>query len=261
MPANRAAADRLLGHLGLTREPPTRDYLDRLIRAHQLRVPFETLSKLIDYEAGLRRGDFLPTVEEYVERLVTRGAGGTCWTLARGFHCLLIDLGFDAALMVMVPGHCCVRVELADGSFYADVGFAAPIFRAYPLFESFALDTPRERFVYDVRPDGIFVTRHPGPSKQLDPAPRRIEELGDLVRAANDWSPPHSFLRRLAWAAYVDGVYTSLNDGVLRRYRPAGVETTELGTDAATDFAAVFAADPALYREAEEVRRRWLPPG
>ena len=46
--------------------------------------------------------------------------------------------------MVMRTGHCCVRVELPEGPFYADVGYAAPLFRAYPLFESFSLDTHRE---------------------------------------------------------------------------------------------------------------------
>ena len=47
------------------------------------------------------------------------------------------------ALMYMDPGHCCVRVELPTGPYYADVGYAAPIYRAYPLFESFSLDSSR----------------------------------------------------------------------------------------------------------------------
>ena len=219
---------RLLAHLRLDREAPTLAYLNRIIREHQLRVPFETLTKLIDYEPGLERGDFLPPLDEYIERIVEGGAGGLCWTLARGLQALLADLGFDASLMVMNPGHCCVRVELAEGPYYADVGYAAPIYQAYPLFASFSLDTHRERFEYDVRPDGIFVTRHPGPSKKLDPSRRRIEDLGDLIAASNDWSQPHSFLYRLAYARDVDGVYTSVRDGVLTRYLPSGAKQTHL---------------------------------
>ena len=134
--------DRLIGHLELSREPPSLDYLHRLVRQHQLRVPFETLTKLIDWEPGRARGDFLPPLDVYVERIVTRRAGGLCWTLARGFHALLLDLGFDASLMIMEPGHCCVRVELPEGPQYADVGYAAPLFRAYPLFESFTVTSP-----------------------------------------------------------------------------------------------------------------------
>ena len=142
--------DRLIGHLELSREPPSLDYLHRLVRQHQLRVPFETLTKLIDWEPGRARGDFLPPLDVYVERIVTRRAGGLCWTLARGFHALLLDLGFDASLMIMEPGHCCVRVELPEGPQYADVGYAAPLFRAYPLFESFTVTSPRETFDYRV---------------------------------------------------------------------------------------------------------------
>lgn len=257
----RATADRFLAHLGLVREPPSLDYLHRIIDHHQRRVPFETLTKLIDYEPGLARGDFMPPIDEYVDRIVARGAGGLCWTLARGLHFLLAALGFDAALMYMDPGHCCVRVELPEGSFYADVGYSAPIFRAYPLFESFAIETLAERFEYEVREDGIFVTRNPGPSKQLDPAPRTLESLRPLIAAANDWNAPRTFLALLAVSKHVDGVYTSLRDGTLRRYLPSGVETTEIAPgDVPALVGDVFGIDPALYVEAAAVRERYLPP-
>jgi arylamine N-acetyltransferase len=258
MTNDRPAVDRLIGHLQLRREAPTLDYLHRLIREHQLRVPFETLTKLIDYEPGLRRGDFMPPMSDYVERIITRGGGGLCWTLARGLQVVLDDLGFDASLMYMDPGHCCVRVELPEGPFYADVGYAAPIFRAYPLFESFALDTHREKFEYSVRPDGIFVARNPGPSKKLDPTPRRLEDLRDFVTSANDWSAPQSFLHRLVYARYVGDVYTTLRDGTLSRYLTGGVEKTALTTEEVPAVMAdVFGADPEIYIEAAEVHRRY----
>lgn len=259
--AAQPAVDRLLSHLHLDREKPALDYLHRIVRQHQLRVPFETLTKLIDYEPGLRRGDFMPPFPEYVERIVTRGAGGLCWTLARGLLVVLGDLGFDAALMYMDPGHCCVRVELPEGPFYADVGYAAPIFQAYPLFESFSLDTHRERFDYSVREDGIFVTRNPGPSKTLDPTPRRLEELHGRITAANDWHAPQSFLHRLAYAGFADGVYTSVRDGTLTRYLPEGPSKAELAPgDVAGALREIFGADPALYIEASEVMRRYGSP-
>ena len=250
----------LLGHLGLEPEAPTLEYLHRLVRAHQQRVPFETLTKLADYEPGLRRGDFLPPLDEYVDRILSRRAGGLCWTLARGLHALLTDLGFDATFMFMEPGHCCVRVELPEGPHYADVGYAAPLFRAYPLFESFALDTHREQFTYDVRVDGIFVTRNPGPSKTLDPTPRRPEELPARVTAANDWNAAQSFLHRLSYATFVNGEWTSLRDGVLSRYRDGAVEKTDVSaTEAPHVLADVFGADPSLYTCAARVLQRYRP--
>lgn len=255
------AANRLLAHLELDREAPSLDYLHRIIRAHQQRVPFETLTKLADYEPGLARGDYMPPVELYIERIIERGAGGLCWTLARGLHFLLTDLGFEAALMYMEPGHCCVRVELPEGSFYADVGYSAPIFRAYPLFESFVLETPSERFEYNVTNEGILVTRNPGPSKKLDPAPRSLESLKPLITAANDWNAPRTFLAMLAISKHVDGVYTSLQNGTLRRYMPEGIETTAIEpTEVPVLAARVFGIDPALYLEAAAIQARYMPP-
>ncbi len=255
-----ALADRFLRHLELEPEAPTLEFLHRIIRQHQLRVPFETLTKIADYEPGLRRGDFLPSMEEYIERVIDRGAGGLCWTLARGLKFLLDSLGFDAALMYMDPGHCCVRVELPEGPFYADVGYSAPIFQAYPLFQSFSLDTPREKFEYEVRGDGIFVTRNPGPTKRLDPAPRTLESLKPIIDAANDWNAERSFLHILAFSGYVDGVYTSLNNGTLRSYRATGVEVTTIEPERLpTILKRVFGADPNLYVEAQSIHRRYMP--
>jgi len=261
MTTTAATMDRLLVHLELDRETPTLDYLHRLVRQHQLCVPFETLTKLIDWEPGLARGDFLPPLDLYVERIVTRRAGGLCWTLARGFHALLVDLGFDASLMVMEPGHCCVRVELPEGPQYADVGYAAPLFRAYPLLESFTVTSPRETFAYRVSEDGIVVTRTPaGPTKQLDPTPRRLADLRDLITAANDWNAPMSFLHRLVYATYIDEVYTSYRDGTFRRFPATGEEKTEIAPDqVATLLADVFGVDSALYHEAEAIHRRYRP--
>ena len=202
----------------------------------------------------------MPPIEEYVERIVTRGAGGLCWTLARGLHFLLEELGFEVSFLYMDPGHCCVRVELPEGPFYADVGYAAPIYRAYPLFESFSLDTHREAFVYSVREDGIFVARNPGPSKTLDPKPRRLEELREFITAANDWASPESFLHRLVYARDVDGVYTSLRNGALSRYLPGGPEKIEVAAeDVPAALADIFGIDATLYVEAAEVHRRYRP--
>jgi arylamine N-acetyltransferase len=257
---DRRTADRFLAHLQLDRAAPSLEYLHRIIREHQLRVPFETLTKLVDYESGRERGDFLPPIEAYVERIVERGAGGLCWTLARGLHFLLTDLGFDAALMYMDPGHCCVRVELPEGAFYADVGYSAPIFQAYPLFESFTIESASERFEYEVRGDAIVVTRNPGPAKTLDPAPRTLESLKPLIDAANDWSVERSFLKILAVSKHVDGVYTSLRDGLLRRFTPTGLEERTLPDEELPGILErLFGIDPALYEQAASVRARYMP--
>lgn len=256
---NSKPAARLLIHLGLPAERPRLDYLNRIIAAHQRRVPFETLTKLVDYEAGRAKGDFLPALETYVERIVHQGAGGLCWTLARGLHELLADLGFSVAYMYMAPGHCCVRVELEEGAFYADVGYAAPLFRAFPLFQSFELPTHRESFRYQVDSGRIEVTRNPGPTKILDPTPRRLDELKPMIDAANAWSAPQSFLRRIAYAGYLGDDYVSLNNRIWTVYHADGVERTELSEDeVGPRLEASFGVDRELYSAAVEIQRRYL---
>jgi hypothetical protein len=87
--------------------------------------------------------------------------------------------------------------------------------------------------------------------------PRRPGDLRELVAAANDWRAPQTFTRRLAYAAYVDGVYTSLNNGTLRRWLPGGLERTEIpGADLPATFTATFHDDRSLYEETAEILRR-----
>src|SRR6476660_9792498 len=96
-----------LDHLGLSKEGPSLSYLDKLIFAHQHNVPFETLTRITDFHSYL---DHLMPIPVYIERLHL-GCGGVCWTLARGFHWLLKNLGFDCHYFYMEPGHVCVVVK------------------------------------------------------------------------------------------------------------------------------------------------------
>ena len=103
---------------------PDRALLDELVERHQFRVPFETLTKLVDYEQGRKTGRILPSIEDYVRRVASSGGGGTCWSLARGFEWLLSQLGFEVSYMIMAPGHCCLRVEGLQPT--SELGGAAP---------------------------------------------------------------------------------------------------------------------------------------
>lgn len=66
--------------------------------------------------------------------------------------------------MYMDPGHLCLRVNL-DQPYYVDVGYCAPLFQAYPLYESFQVSNVRETFTYEVSNNRIKIARNPGPAK------------------------------------------------------------------------------------------------
>jgi arylamine N-acetyltransferase len=220
-------------------------------------VPFETLTKIIDYERGYRTRKFLPDMELYVRRTVGAGTGGTCWTLARGFHWLLTWLGFEASYMYMDPGHVCLRVEL-DQPYYVDVGYTAPLFQAYPLYQSFTTYSPREVFAYNVNGPGIRVTRQPGPDKVLNATPRTLVEFEAEIIASNQWTP-HSFLTRLSIFSYVDGVPTSLSNGILKQYYQDRQEERGLSPGEVLDWVEFkFRIDPQVYKEAKALHRKWM---
>jgi arylamine N-acetyltransferase len=246
-----------LGHLGVERQKPHLDFLNVLVRQHQLKVPFETLTKIIDYEQGYRNKNFLPDIEHYVHRTVTAGTGGTCWTLARGFHWLLTSLGFEAAYMYMDPGHVCLRVEL-DQAYYVDVGYAAPLFQAYPLYHSFAAHSPREVFTYHVNDKTIRVTREPGPDKVLRVTPRALQEFKAKINASNQWTPG-SFLTRLSIFSYIDDVPTSLSNNTLTQHLHSRREERSLTDDEPLYWLEhKFGLDPQVYRKAKKLRRKWV---
>jgi hypothetical protein len=170
-----------LKHLGLSKEGPSLSYLDKIIFAHQHKVPFETYTRITDYHNYL---DHLMPMPVYIERLEL-GCGGVCWTLARGFHWLLKHLGFDTQYFYMDPGHVCVVVKLPEEIYYADVGYAAPFFKAKPLKQSFIATSGLEIFKYDVKGDSVVVTRTPGPTKTLILKPQTPAEINAYFEQMN----------------------------------------------------------------------------
>jgi arylamine N-acetyltransferase len=82
-----------LSILGCDRQPPSLEYLRRLVRAQITSVPFENISKLF-----LRRtsgATTIPTLEEHLDGIERHRFGGTCY--ANNFYLawLLRRLGFE----------------------------------------------------------------------------------------------------------------------------------------------------------------------
>lgn len=121
-----------LKRIGLARaESPTRAFLDELLYAHQVSVPFENLDV---YE--LHRNVSLE-VPDLFDKIVARKRGGYCFELNGLFFALLQALGFDTwPCAARVTLRSAVRAEIShrgsivrfdDGLYYADVGFGGPM--------------------------------------------------------------------------------------------------------------------------------------
>ncbi|MDA1760692.1 arylamine N-acetyltransferase [Bacillus cereus] len=208
--------NKFLSFLGTAKQPISLHFLNELIKAHQERIKWETLTKIIDWENGNEADNYFPSIEAYINRITTKGMGGTCWTHSIGFHWLLSNLGFDVHYMYMDPRHLCLRVNL-EQPYYVDVGYCAPLFQAYPLYESFQVSNVRETFPYQVSNKEIHITRDPGPVKTLITEPIQLTSMKKQITKSNDWrtSP---VLKKIQIFGYVDSVPTSINGNVLKQY-------------------------------------------
>jgi arylamine N-acetyltransferase len=243
---------QFLSFLKLTREKPTLNYLHRLVKQHQLLVPWETLSKMIDLEEEKNNELFLQSPETYIQRLVENGYGGTCWSQAVSFHYLLQDLGFDVSYIYMDPGHLCLRVDLNEVPYYIDVGYCAPIYKAYPLFQNFSASNDKEMFTYSVAENkqSILVERNPGPTKTLYPTPVTLKEMYPHIQKAGDWDTAFT-LKEVKLFGYIDGNRTSITDYRLKQY-VNGEKITKVLTEDERHFWVTekFNMDAAMYDKA-----------
>ncbi|KMJ57536.1 hypothetical protein AB685_16150 [Bacillus sp. LL01] len=250
--------DRFLSYLEVEEKEPTLVFLNELIAAHQMKVRWETWTKFLDFEERRKEDYYLPTMEEYVDRVISTGTGGTCWTLAIGFHYLLAELAFKVDYLYMTPGHLCLQVEL-DQPYYVDVGYCAPFFQAFPLHSSFVVETDMETFSYQVNGDEALVERNPGPTKSLGLKPVSFEDMVGPLLDSHNWEEGFAF-HTLRMFGYIDGVPYQLRENAIRRFKDQSFMEEEL-TDEEMRFwiEEKFGADYGVYERAKEIY--WMRKG
>lgn len=110
----------------------TKEYLDDLIYAHQLYVPFENL------DVWLYKKDIPLGIDVIFDKVVNRHRGGYCFELNALFTALLKDLGYQAYSCmcrivrnqeneVHLVLHRGIIVEMEDKKYFCDVGFGGPM--------------------------------------------------------------------------------------------------------------------------------------
>ena len=247
--------DRFLHYLGVVEKETNLEFLNELIAAHQSKVRWETWTKFLDFEERKQEDLYLPSIEEYVDRVIKTGTGGTCWTLAIGFHYLLKELGFKVDYLYMTPGHLCLQVEL-DQPYYVDVGYCAPFFKAFPLLSSFEVRTDMEIFRYQVNGGEALVERTPGPTKSLGLKPVTFEEVKGPLLDSHNWEEGFSF-HSLRMFGYIDGVPYQLRENAIRRFKDQ-THIEEALTDEQMRYwiEKKFGADYGVYLRAKEIYRK-----
>ncbi len=111
--------------------PPTRELLDRMIYAHQCRIPFEDLDI---YEKGI---NVSLGIFDMFDKIIRGKRGGFCFELNALFHALLEETGFQvvavAGRSLKNPGyvfpitHRATIVVLDGQRLFCDVGYGGPM--------------------------------------------------------------------------------------------------------------------------------------
>ena len=184
--------DRYLAILGLEREPPSFEFLRRLVRAQIMRVPFENISKL--YLKKIRNAYTIPSLEEHIEGIEQFNFGGTCYANNPYFAELLIHLGFNLTMcganMSKPDVHIVSLVRLGEREHLVDVGYGAPFFEPIPrdLDQVHEISFGRNR--YQLHPqdeDGCSRMDHLKDDQLIhgyvvNPRPREIGYFAEVIR-------------------------------------------------------------------------------
>lgn len=149
--------NRMANFLGLQKEPPTLDFLNRIIPVHLERIPYESVSKIL-YSGEKAR---LPTLNEYVDRIYQYGFGGTCFANNIYFAELIKYLGFEAELnsvdgMDSPDSHVSCKIKIAGQPFIVDFGNMSHFAGPFPLTPGKVIEDARgdNRFVFTPVDDG-----------------------------------------------------------------------------------------------------------
>lgn len=142
-----------LKKLGVAHHKPSQQYLDELVRTHQLVFPVENLD-ITDFHLPIYIDP-----QSLMEKLLLRPRGGFCFELNGAFSILLKALGFDAWLCPCRPlqhaeacpvpaTHCAILVNLDGKLHFADVGYGGPVPSGTIEFKEKELQTVRKETFY-----------------------------------------------------------------------------------------------------------------
>ncbi|NPV68029.1 MAG: hypothetical protein HPY64_12870 [Anaerolineae bacterium] len=129
----------ILTHLRLNGAPPapTLPYLNRLLLAWAMHIPWESASRIARHQQPGAPADYARLPEAFFADALRLGTGGTCFESNLALKAVLDAIGFHSTLALCdmttktIEPHCALIVTLEGTRYLADVGY--PIPTALPL--------------------------------------------------------------------------------------------------------------------------------
>jgi len=202
---------QILSHLGCSKEKPSVRYLNRLIRAHIRRVPWESVSRIIRRQTTPETELCPRWPEEFWQEALKYGLGGTCFENNLAFLTLLQDLGFDGYLTIndmQTPAcHAASIITCPGQKYLADV--TIPIHCALPIHANQLTRRSNEFHQYTIRPESNYryaIERSHHPKRRiftLVDVPVPLDAYRTAVQ--NDYEATGYFLDRVTIVKVMEG--------------------------------------------------------
>lgn len=123
---NPAMVNDILDYLECPAKVPTLRYLNQLIHAYLLKVPWESVSRIVKRHITPETKDCPRWPEEFWQDAMRYGFGGTCYESSLAFYSLLAALGFDGYLTINDMGasrgcHAAIVILLNGKKYLVDI--------------------------------------------------------------------------------------------------------------------------------------------
>ena len=182
--------DKYLELIGVKASDPSFELLNRIVKAHLIKILFENISKLLFKKQGM---NFIPDLSSFLEGIEKHNFGGTCYSNNYYLYLLLEYLGYEVKLcgadMKNPDVHIISMVKINTKEFIVDAGYAAPFLKPLPrdLKTEFVISSGNEKYL--VKPkdkngrtkvEQYYNTelRHWYTAK---PQPRKIEDFHKVI--------------------------------------------------------------------------------
>ena len=223
-----------LRRVGLVAQPPSREALAELLRAHRLTFTFDNIDVLLRQHPGV-------SLEAIQEKFIGRGRGGYCFEHATLFAAVLDRSGYDVSVQLGRVGnrqrasrtHMVVFVDLDGEPLMTDPGFGFTFPEPLPLVDGVEQEQAGARYRLARADDGpcpawaLSRLRADGWQVQhtTDMLPvRPVDvEMGHLF--TNDRPETHFRRRLIISLLHADGSHTSVTHEAIT-VRSPGEETT-----------------------------------
>ena len=242
---------RYLRLLGLDRPPAGPQGLEKLVRRHLCRVPFENLTKLLLY--GREGAGRVTRMEEFLDGIESQDLGGTCYTSNPFLAWLLRALGYDADLLgadMSVPNiHTAIRVRIGRVEYHVDVGYAAPFRQPMRLDRlPYRIAHGQYEYVLDRHPRGYEVTVLAGAERAhgyvVHGPPRAPEFFNETI--LDSFGRGRTFMSYLRITRFFDDHAIELKNRTVTTFR--GGESSQRTVESLAELESAVATDFAMPR-------------